>query len=218
MSVNSVSRSDRIGKYKDTVIFYRHYNQICIKSYAVPKNPRSVLQQMNRMRFRFISFVGQAVNDLILREYWAHLDAQGIGFNAFQRVNMNFVDYELQIENIVMTGGTYEPVNDVIFVRYKDTNDRAMFKWSTVITGRGSPDDKILLVLIDLSLYQPAQELFTVRAWINSEKVRSDSVGFILPDQDLDAQYLHGFVSAISQDQIGINTISVSHYKKVDPM
>lgn len=186
-----------------------------IRVHCVPFNPRSSIQQINRFRFRFISRVGVGSLDAIIKPYWNMFDVFNNGFNIFVKLNMSLVNYELEFSSLMMTVGNYEPVASINFIKYKDVNGRCMFKWSDVITRTGSPDDKIILILIDWHKYKISQDMFYVDCYINTEKVRSDSVGFILPSTELDVDFLEGYISVVGDGVLGSDTLSISKYKKV---
>lgn len=197
------------------MVYYFWKGIYCFKKYVVSPNPRTAIQQGNRHRFRFVSRVGVGSLVLVVRVYWNFLDRYGIGFNTFMSRNVDGISGEMDFPKLLMTTGNYEPVNSIGFIKYKDINGRCMFKWSTVITGLGSPDDGMILVLLDWHKYDPGKKIFEVDAYINLDKIRADSVGFIKPEKDLDVTYLEGYISTRGPGGLTENSISVSKYKKV---
>lgn len=197
------------------MVYYFWKGIYCFRKYVIPRNPQTAEQQGNRHRFRFVSRVGVGSLVLVVRVYWNFLDEYGIGFNTFMKKNVDTAADELDFENLLMTTGNYEPVASIDWIKYKDIHGRCMFKWSTVISGLGSPDDGMILILLDWHKYDPGKKIFEVDAYINLDKIRADSVGFIKPAKELDTTFLEGYIATRGPGLLTENSISESKYKKV---
>jgi len=186
-----------------------------IRIHCVPYNPKSANQQLNRFRFRFISRVGVGASNFVVHPFWDVLNKFGIGFNTFVKINMMSVSSENDFENINITFGNYPPVENIVFSKYKDLNGRLMVKWDPTIPVGASADDRVLITLLDCSCYDAEQGIYEIMCLTSFDKLRSDSVGFILPGKDLNIDNMHSYVSCVRQGSINKNTISISKYKKV---
>ncbi len=186
-----------------------------IRVHCVPNNPQSEDQQINRFRFRFVSRVGVGSLVQVVRPYWNMFNEYEIGFNSFVKLNMNQVGHELDFENISMTVGNYEPVFSINFIRHSGPLNRTTFKWSSTVIADGSPDDTMLLILIDWHNYIIDQGIFFVNCMINTDKTRKENTGFIICGPDCNVDYMEGYISVLAPGFSNINEISISKWKDV---
>ncbi len=205
---------EKIGKYF-SVIFYRVYNKIRIRTFTKLTNPKTVLQMSHRFLVRFLGKIMHQGNNLFIKKFWNFLDQYNIGGNSFFVENLINVLQEEDYQNLKTTIGILEPVYNIDFIKYKDVNGRCMFKWKTDIISNGLPTDKIFLCLIYYKNYNPSENYFELSFFVDFSKIRDDSVGFIKPAKDLDVNYMYGYISTFREPINSISQVSYSKSKKV---
>ena len=202
---------------RDNLVFFSRLNKILIRTYVKPQDPRTAEQLLRRYSFRFVNKLYNFLPKPIFFDIWQTIFINDNPHNNFVKINQTPISEELNFYDILTTKGNAEPINSIGFIKYKDVNGRCNFKWSTTITDTGKPTDKILLTLIDYKNYKPSENLFNLDIYINHDKIRSDSIGFILPAKDLDVNFMHGFISVVNTPIIDKYSISNSLNKKVIP-
>ena len=197
------------------VIFFERYNKQFVKIYTKPSNPQTSEQQDHRYYFRFINKLWNFLNFNIFYLIWNTASEIFNPHNIFIKNNQNQFSKELDFNSVIISDGKLEPVSEIVFIKYKDIAGRCMFKWKTDILSNGKPTDKILLTLVYFKNYLPGKNIFNFDIYIDQSKIRSDSVGFILPPKDLDINFLYGFISTFTDPIIDKNNASISLGKTV---
>jgi len=129
-----------------------------IRGYAVPSNPNSDAQQIQRAHFKSMVQFAQKLMVGLIPQMWDPFYDNMSGFNAF--VKDNWDDYILSDEptvNTVFSKGTLEPVFNLA-ATYGAMAGTTTVSWNADVFGNGLSTDFIFITavskLTNLALYQ----------------------------------------------------------------
>lgn len=129
-----------------------------IRKYVVPANPKTADQVEQRGKFKISQVAASTILSVVVQPYWNPGAIKQSGFNLFIAINNQRVSDNQDFVNILMTKGTYEPIKAITSATYNSVNGDVQINWSTVVENIGDNDDRIMLVVLNKTFYDPADK------------------------------------------------------------
>jgi hypothetical protein len=120
-----------------------------LRIYAVPSNPQTAAQTLQRTKFSHCVALAKSVLSTICNKFWENMFPQMSGFNALVKKNLPLCEEDgtLGVSNVISAGslecinlsaGTYNPGTGAVSCTF-----------SPVCTGNGLASDKVVIVVYD---------------------------------------------------------------------
>ncbi len=119
-----------------------------IRSYAIPANPQTSLQQAERSKFAFIVHVAKIILATVIQPFWDPFASGMSGWNLFTRKNRLVVTSDGDYQNIIAAFGDLEP-ETITSATYDASTGNCHISWSQSGLGNGQDDDDSCLLVID---------------------------------------------------------------------
>lgn len=185
-----------------------------IRQLVCPNNPETDEQQAHRRGFRLGTYIAVAGLDLFINDLWRDVKISMSPYHSFMSVNGSHLLGDEDFQDVLMTVGEDEPVKEIISVKYKDAMGRIIFNWDGGVVGDGSPDDIMHLFAIDTTFWNESTGFRLLHIYINSEKIRKNRIGFIIPLDIAECRFIKGYISASSPAGVSPRKMSVSKFKQ----
>lgn len=208
----------QINGRRGNIVFFERYKKNIIREYIVPHDPKTAKQLSKRASYRFINKLWNFLPQPLFNKIWITLQSNLNQHNIFVKVNQNSFSTEKNFGLVKLSIGLLEPVLLIKSVKYKDAANRCIFNWDPKIIGNGTPNDIMLLILIDCKNYLPSKNRYILDIYINQTKTRKNAIGFITPSDNLDVTCLESYIIALTYPILNTLNVSDSKYKKVEAM
>jgi hypothetical protein len=133
-----------------TFVFFKWKGLNVVRSYTIPANPNTVLQQAQRNKFKALLPIAQNLLILIIQPFWRKLAVYKSQFNAWFGMNIKLCGYPINYSNLVMSSGSLLMTN-VTSATYNVGTGIVDVVYSTSVSANQLAGDLACAIIIDTS-------------------------------------------------------------------
>ena len=198
------------------IVRYVVFGGTRIRQYVIPANPRTSSQQQHRGGFKLSTRVASSSLDLFINDLWSSVKISMSPYHSFLSVNGSLANDLDDFDKLLMTVGEYEPIKEIVSVKYKDAMGRIVYRWSGDVVADGDPDDRVILFAIDTTFWNASTNFSLLKIYIQYGKLRKNRSGFVIPlDIPLSAS-IKAYISVLTPVGVSPVRMSVSKFKQCE--
>ncbi len=129
-----------------------------LRIYKKPSNPNTSAQQSQRGKFKISQVVASALLATIIHPYWNPFATSQSGFNSFIGINSQLATDNQAFTDLLITKGSYEPLPGIADSQYDTSTGNIDTTWDPNVANIGDPNDRVIMIVIDKSDYDPLQK------------------------------------------------------------
>ncbi len=192
-----------LGRYTGkvgNVVGSKWKNVDTVRVYSVPANPRTVAQVAHRGKFTLCQRVAQSILQSVVKPFWDGVSPGASGFNVFIGTNIRLVTDVNSFDDIRITSGSWEPVAALTSATYDSATGVVDISIDDSTTSVGTPFDRLVLVAIDATNWEPADGKYTLLAYVNTDRNRDEDGGTLALPLGLTPSNIHCYAGVLNPE------------------
>lgn len=163
------------GQLGKSVVGGTWKNKKTLRTYAIPTNPNTSDQQAVRGKFKISQVVGSHLLTTVIHPFWNPFADGQSGFNAFIGLNSLRASDNENFIGLLVTSGSYEGIAAITTKTYNTANGQVIIDWDDSVQNIGNVSDRVVIVALDTSDYDPLVKTPILLSSVTTDKVRSDA-------------------------------------------